>query len=558
MDFEIVTPNGIYPNYWTIGNQELYIPNPSSRSTLRVEIEEHLRSVYQPGIYTGNEANEISKHLFNFYHSELKKTITLIDDPFFIYFTLFNFDKATKINYQFKNNKLSKSDSLEWKTRGPLYRRTLSYLLDEMVSNFNFPTKSEQSFMQSMIEFDRIFLLVEKSINYSIVSNEIYYLNESYKVKINSSGSELFIESLDTKESLLFKKLHEYYYKQTALDATLKSKYLEGRAYEDDWVKHGEFLNEAFKNTLEISYSELMFVLTSIILNTKEIEDEKDIPLVKKNDLIHNIAEQIKRPEKKIQDILDGLILKKSHFVQNKRTFQKYKQLYRVGKRPFIEIEKPDGKYLTWSNEMLKERLNFLDNDFIFKTLPTEWVNGKTLLSVDRISNDAGRWFENQVKQNFLKRGIVGDKIKDKILPGKKSLNCGLVGGFDFIGYSQKDNLIILVECKFINPGFEPRSYYDDIDSFTNSRNGFVKKLDKKVEWLLSNFNEVKREIEIRYCITIPQTCINIGTAFMTYVNTFAFAFIQKYPCVSLTEFFHNYDKKKKWYLKKGIINTYA
>jgi hypothetical protein len=132
-------------------------------------------------------------------------------------------------------------------------------------------------------------------------------------------------------------------------------------------------------------------------------------------------------------------------------------------------------------------------------------------------------------------------------------LNCIDVGGFDFLGYSSDDNIIVMVECKFINPGFEPKSYYDDLDSFTNSKNGYLKKMDNKVNWIENNFVELKKELSTRLKISIPDTCSTLGTAFFTYIKTFAFAFIEKYPCVSFTEFLDNYEKQQKWYFKSGL-----
>ena len=79
-------------------------------------------------------------------------------------------------------------------------------------------------------------------------------------------------------------------------------------------------------------------------------------------------------------------------------------------------------------------------------------------------------------------------------------LNCSIVGGFDFLGYSPTDNIIVLIECKYINTGFEPRSYYDDLIAFTNPKNGFIKKLDTRLNWVIKNFSEIKVELEGSLC----------------------------------------------------------
>lgn len=342
--------------------------------------------------------------------------------------------------------------------------------------------------------------------------------------------------------------------RQSTRDAELRQQYTIGKPYESDWIKHGTFLNDAFIEVFGSSYHQYMFLLSDLIINTKPIDDEKDIPLVRKDEFIEGISNQTQINKTQLNRFFEGLTLSKELLERNRRTFFKFKQDYRVGKRPFLEIQKNGETYLSWSNEMLKERLDFLDNDFVFKTLPAEWNHNPISEAVSKMSNDAGIWFEDQVKENFVKVGVIGDHIKDKFCPGKNSLNCLSVGGFDFLGYSSKENMLILIECKFINPGFEPRSYFDDLSSFKDPKKGYVKKLDNKVEWLAENFNKVKRDLSVRLKIKIPVTCNIIGTAFFTYIKTFAFAFIDKYPCVSFTEFFDNYSKEQTWYLKTGLI----
>jgi len=554
MDFQLFNQDGVYPNSIEIGSFSIFAPNQKSRIDLRFEIENYLREKYKPGVYHGDAANEISQYLFSFYNTEFKKNIKRIDNSFFIYYTLFQSDLASRIHNQFRKNELDQNQIKYWEKNGPLFRRTLSYLLDEMILQFEFPDMPNQPFVNSLIDYDRIFLLSEKAIEYSLISNEIYYLNKSYKVRINPEGSELFIESIKTKQSTHYSQLHEYYVNQTTADSLLRDKYINGKPFEQDWIKHGSYLNDSFKATVGLTYHEFMYMLTSICLNTKPIDSENDIPLVRKDEFLYDLSSQFNITKEQINLFFDGLILRKQHLDLNKRSFRKFKQVYRVGKRPFLEICKSDGTFLTWSNEVLKERLNFLDNDFIFKTIPPEWNNRKISLAVNKISNDAGKWFETQVKYNLLKLGFYGEQIKDKITSKKGGLNCIDVGGFDFLGYSSKDNILIMIECKFINPGFEPKSYYDDLDSFTNPKNGYLKKMDSKVNWIENNFSELKSELSSRLKISIPDSCSTIGTAFFTYIKTFAFAFIEKYPCVSFTEFLDNYERHQKWYFKSGLI----
>lgn len=537
-----------------IDGRKIYDPNQNSRVELRHECEDYLRKRYKPGIYKGTEANNISKYLFGFYNSKFIEEIQEMDNDYFVYFTLYQYDLATKINKSFRNNQLTTEASSYWKENGPLYRRTLSYLLEGLISNLEISNNPKNTIIKAFESYDRLFILSEKAIKNSIISNEIFYLNDSYKLRINPIGSETYIETIETVKSRNYSDLHKTYVEQSTRDINLRNKYISGLPYESDWKKHGKFLNESFKEIFDLDYYEAMYLLSDIIKNSKPIECTNDIPLVNKSNFIDDIISQIGIDKDKVHRFFNGLILSKKDLRKNKRSFIKFKQEYRSNRRPFLQFEKQNTTYLTWSTEMLIERLDFLDNDFIFKNIPSEWRKGGINKAVNYISNDAGRWFEKQVKENLLKVGINGDHIKDKFHTGQESLNCKIIGGLDFLGYSNNDNILILIECKYINSGFEPKTYYNDIVSFTDPKNGYISRLDEKVEWIMDNFIYVKRDLSKRMSISIPDSCNTIGISFFTYVKTFAYAFIDNYPCISLTEFMENYEKEKKWYLKTGII----
>jgi hypothetical protein len=394
MDF---SQNAEHPNIIkkiNLDKYHLFIPRATIRETIRFEAEIHLRNQYKPGIYKGQKANEIAKYLFDFYNRQLRQTIKIIAIPYFLYYLLLQYDFAAKIHSLYRTDSLKSNDSKYWTENGPLYRRTIGYMIDEMISCMSCMRENDISPVDAYIALDSIFVYSEHAIKYSIISNEIHYLNDSYKIKIHPPNNLYFITSLSTPQSRKYSIRHNHFVNQSSKDNLLRDKYVIGIPFDRDWIKHGEFLNNSFKGVFDLTYTELMYMVTDIIINTNEIKEVEDIPLVQKDSLINDIAKQTKADKVKLELFFNGLILKKEHFVKNSRLIWKYKQHYRINRRPFIEIQKNNEKYLTWSNEMLKERLNFLDNDFIFKTIPQEW-NAKSLIkSTSKISNFTGLWFE--------------------------------------------------------------------------------------------------------------------------------------------------------------------
>lgn len=554
MDFSLNDEHSNIIKTINLDKYQLFVPRATIRETIRLEVENHLRNQYNPGIYKGQKANEIAKYLFDFNNKRLRENIKKIAKQYFLNYLLLQYDFAAKIHSLYRTDSLNSNDSKYWTENGPLYRKTIGYLLDEMISCTNYPNEDDISPVEAYITLDTVFVYCEHAIKYSIISNEIHYLNDSYKIKIYPPDNLYFIESLSTPQSTRYSKRHDHFVKQSTRDNLLRDKYVIGIPFDRDWAKHGEFLNDSFKDIFDMTYYELMYIVTEIIIKTKEIKEVEDIPLIPKDRLINDIATQSRADRAKLELFFNGLILKKEHFVKQSRSIWKYKQHYRINRRPLIEIQINNETHLIWSNEMLKERLNFLDNDFIFKTIPKEWNSESLIKSTSKISNYTGLWFEAQVKQNLNKIGIIGDKINDRITAKKNSIDCRKIGGFDFIGYSTADNIMVVIECKFIDSGFEPKSYYDDLSEFVDGKKSYVSQLDKKIDWLTLNFQQVKRDLSSRLFYSIPKNCNKIGAAFFTYVMTFASGFDVKYPCVSFTEFLESYEKKQKWYFKKGII----
>ena len=554
MDFLI---NNEHPNvvlHFPIAGLLLYTPRKTIRAKVRREAEKHLRKKYLPGQYTEKDANSIVQHMFTFYESRINRLIKKISKADLVYFILFQYDNAAKVHSKFQKGLLTNDEHKYWQANGPMYRRTIGYLLDKIVANFTSPFKNDTPPVEAYCTIDECFICCENANKYSLISNEIHYLNDSYEIIIHPPNSEYFITTRETEKSRAYSINHNYYVEQSTRDISLRTIYIDGIPYERDWIEHGNILNQSFLQAFGLTYHETMFTLSDIIVNTREIKKVEDIPLVDKRKFINEIATHFNADNQKIEFLFEGLILRKAQLKQHTRTIWKYKQPYRINKRPFIELLKGNTLYLTWSNEMLKERLDKLDNDFVFKTIPLEWNNNKILKATDLLSNKVGLWFEGQVKLNLNKLGIIGDKIKDKIIKSSVACDAKPIGGFDFFGYCPNSNMIIIIECKYMDSGFEPRSYFDDLMSFKEPRRGYIVKLDRKVNWALSNLDKIKKELTIRLDYKIPENCNKIGAAFFTYVMTFAFAFIENYPCISFTDFLYNYEKEKIWYFEKGIF----
>ncbi len=76
-----------------------------------------------------------------------------------------------------------------------------------------------------------------------------------------------------------------------------------------------------------------------------------------------------------------------------------------------------------------------------------------------------GKWFEEYVNSRLREIGIVGVCSRTALGTGRNAFSIG-AGEIDYLGWSENDAALVLLECKMIHGGAEPRSWKNQLNAF--------------------------------------------------------------------------------------------
>jgi hypothetical protein len=239
------------------------------------------------------------------------------------------------------------------------------------------------------------------------------------------------------------------------------------------------------------------------------------------------------------------------------REIWKPKQEYRAYRRGIFEVPHPTGMHFIFSKEMARESLLLLLSGVAFKQLPPEWQSDTVNLAIETLSNEAGKWFEQVVLENFANVNIFGAKSLNRgIGQGSKRLEIpSSVGEIDYLGYSSDEELLVVAECKMVRGKTEPRLFRDDISQFVTSNGSYFNKFEKKVAWIRTNMADVCNalsSIQTYEALVRPKQVV---TVVVTYFPTIASCFTTQFPCVTIAECMMGYEINNKWPYEIGVFD---
>ena len=251
---------------------------------------------------------------------------------------------------------------------------------------------------------DRCCIAAEEMIRSSASSSLTFYLypNDTTLI-INPPNSDIYFDLIPS-----FYPSTDYY-ERIALHRKTLSNILTEPSIESDVNKINEFLGDSFKAMFGIDFTETLSLLQ--FMNeapTPPDSNSRDIPFVNRDNFIDAILDNTEPSNDSIIKVLDGIILTPDNLAD--RMVWKPQQEYRAFHRPIFAFPHETGPHLTWSKQMFRESILVLARDLIYKRIPPEWNNPESRSALARLSNMAGKWFENQVKALLAKFNIPSNK----------------------------------------------------------------------------------------------------------------------------------------------------
>lgn len=344
-----------------------------------------------------------------------------------------------------------------------------------------------------------------------------------------------------------------------ALDVTFTARVVKDRANREKYFPHGtmnldfqrqaEVLDPAFEESFGCPFSRFLYVIAVINEQAKPDPGSYPVMFFRKEDLVRDVARHGgDSGEDVARRIFAGFTLTREAMMDERRAIYHPNQEHRALRRGYFEFPHSSGVHLFWSSALASESLDHLVNGVCFKKLPKEWLAPETSAGLERLSNEAGKWFEREVAAKLRSLGMRGEGVGGRIIGGGVKIDIPAeVGQFDFLGYSEKDSALVVVESKMVEVGFESRFFRDEISQFVTGKRSYARQLRKKVDWVAANRAAIGRAFGAGSGET------KVVSAMVTLYPAYAAFKITDLPCVSLVELMEDYGTKGLWPYSVGI-----
>jgi len=485
MEIFVEEPSGF--NFEEFGGIQVYRPRYSSEIKLRIESEAHLRFKFDSGVYTDlQEINQILLHQFSFYSKKFDEIIPKLASRHLIEFILFEFDQASIIEGNYKHGKLNYKETERWSKLGSKFRRAAKFLAERVV--LLQPDEAPDAPEDSLIKYlDEIWIAAEEMVGLYILSDQTFMIfPDETTVKILPEDQ---VDALADFWSLDINKkceIQEAVRRDTMNRISIVG---EDSKFLTNINLHDQVIGNSLKETVDVSYDEAISLLNLVIRDSLPAPEEGfPVLFLHRANLVEVLHQHTKKPKESIEAVLDGFTLRKIDMSVEGREVWKPKQEYRAFRRAFFEMPHSTGKHLAFSKSMALEALYQLAIGVAFKQFPAEWRSKETDRALANLSIQVGKWFEEVVHQRLGGLGIIGLKSIKQVGRSNHVVKIPSdVGEIDFLGYSEKENFLLIAECKVVQGGFEGKFFRDDIKEFVTSRKSYLKKYSRKVEWLKNN-----------------------------------------------------------------------
>jgi len=552
--WKIIDPTAGKPQFESFGSFDIFRPGWEATITLRNEAELHFRSAFAPGVYEGGEiANRALKHHFAFYADRLTHILPAIASRDYIEFVLYQYEQTVAVNQLDNDSRLNKKESTKWKEIGPGLRRALKYLAERTVllcPPETAPISSART--QMLLQAEKALFCAEQLVGLYMTSDKVFSL----------FPNETVLEVLPEGEIDIFRTRYSYdftsnFFQRIHRDSVHRAEYVPLKDLHQIPKQQDPYLADAFRESIGLSYSDALAVLHVVIDQALPLQKGFQIPFCSRGLIVREVARHANFPPDAVEKVLAGFTISRAGMDIEGREIFKPKQEYRAYRRGFFEMPHNSGLHLTWSKSMAQESYVVLVKEMVLKQIPVEWHTGCVDAAVGRLGSAVGKWFESLVAENLKRLGIIGlHSIKRTIGGGNIALRIpDDVGEIDFLGYSERDDSIIVAECKYVRGGTEPRFFRDEINTFTKGNRCHMMQMMRKAKWVVSEIQPMRTVLsEVLGISGILQTR-RVLSVLITYYPSCASYFWRDAPCVSLTELMLDYRAQGHWPYSIGIYD---
>lgn len=548
--WNVEDPDAGKPRYERFGGIAVFRPGWTATIALRNESEEHFRSRFKTGTYSGRDAvNGILHHQFAFYTWKLGQLIPRLASRDYLEFLLFQYNCTADVESRAKDGRLTEQEEAHWQATGPILRRALKYLAERTVLLSPPHSSRVQEPANMLHDAEQALICAEQLTQLYMESDKVFTLfSDTTTVEVLPEGElDLFRTHCeqDFSSDIVF-RVHR--------DTKHRDRFVPSLPPQMLPPGQDQYLADPFRQTIGVTLQEALEVIRAVLDHAEAPATGFKIPFCSREMIVSQTARLSGFPRQSIEKALAGFAVTRSGMESEGREIFKPKQEHRAYRRGFFEMPHETGPHFAWSQRMAFENAALLIADIPMKQVPVEWNSPAVESALGRLSNAVGKWFETSVVRNFRSLGFIGiESAKDAVGQGRTALPIPPdIGEIDFLGHSQTDHAIIIAECKFVRGGAEPKFYRDDLKEFVTGDNAFMKRLGRKAEWVISNLPSVRHSLSDATGSPIGNDTRRVLSVMVTYYPSCAAHFCNSAPCVSLAEFMLDYQYGGKWPYRTG------
>lgn len=534
----------------TFGDVEVFRPRLVTELEVRAAAERHLRSRFNVGRYREkDEINSILQHNFAFYCGVLEQLLPRIASIHFLKFVLFQFEQYTRVDRLHGRRELNHAQDWRWSSIGPNLRRAAKYLAERLC--FLRPDEAPQAHEQNLLGFsEKVWICAEQVVDLYMQSDLAFMTFPGQTmIEIFPPGQERYLDLEIVADCPDIRA-------RVRLDASERERFVPDAPIFSDLHEHNRVIGEDVREVIGLSYRDSVGVLADLIRRCRAAPDGFPIPFIHKARALEQLAEFLHFPVNAIEQAVRGFSISRAQMESEQRELWKPNREYRAYRRAFFEVPHPTGEHFIFSPAMAGEAFLIFSRETVFGQFPKEWRSNALNSSLSRLSNLAGKWFERVVEDNCRAIGFVGRRSAKDIL-GERDARIEIpqdVGEIDLLVYSERENLLLILECKLIRYSFEPRYFRDDIHDFALSRRSHSDKFRRKVRWAQDNLEALCNALASTEPLRGVRVAPNqVAAAIVTLYPTMATCFINDVPCVSIAELMIDYESMNRWPYELGV-----
>lgn len=534
-----------------IGGVDIFRPRPESDAAIRRKAEPNLRVKFAAGTYTDvKDVQAILHEQVAFFGDRFDDLITKLASRDLLEFVLWQYDETGRLDELRKEGRLKGEALRAWTNIGPTYRRALKYMAERTAMH---APNVDPKDAPSPDDVDELFICAEELISYCVTSDltrifpsttTVVVQQERHPTYIDHSVSDLRLQELE-------QRIHT--------DAAERNKFFEQPNFEQDYMTHASIVDTALQDTIGTTHTSALSML-AILRDGCTADPAATFPtkFVLRSKVVDKLATVYGVSSDVVERVLDGFSLRKEDLIaraKGDKDFWHPGFHHRAYRRALFCMPHELGAHIAFGDRMFEECWVIMQAEVCYGQYPDEWRSDAVTAALGTVVRKRGEWFEEQVRRNLSTIGIEGLASRTRI--GKDGASIVLPGEFDFIGWSDADQALVLFEDKMLQHGAEPRLWKNQIDAFlrgTKKEEAYLTKLKRKTEWLKENAAAVCDALRSEG-VDVKVAPVKVLSGFLTYTPSPASYFIDDFPCVAVSEFMTDYLKAKMWPYQNGSLS---